>query len=101
MPEPERSFNAGTYGYGFNGKRMEEAGPYITNIYDYDMRMYDARIGRFFSVDPLTGKYPELTPYVRTVLTDQQLVNKYPAATLEDSRVAGEKNYYDRWEKGS
>lgn len=32
---------------------------------------------------------------VRTVLTEQQLVNKYPAATLEDSRVATEKNYYE------
>ena len=25
--------------------------------------MHDPRIGRFFAVDPLTKKYPELTPY--------------------------------------
>lgn len=25
--------------------------------------MYDARVGRFYSVDPLTGKYPWNTPY--------------------------------------
>jgi len=27
------------------------------------MRIYDTRVGRFLSVDPLTPKYPELTPY--------------------------------------
>ena len=33
-----------------------------TNVYDYGMRYYDARVGRFYSVNPLTHKYPELTP---------------------------------------
>ena len=27
------------------------------------MRIYDGRIGKFLSVDPITNKYPELTPY--------------------------------------
>lgn len=27
------------------------------------MRIYDTRLGRFLSIDPLTPKYPELTPY--------------------------------------
>jgi hypothetical protein len=27
------------------------------------MRIYDPRVGRFLSVDPITRQYPELTPY--------------------------------------
>ena len=33
------------------------------NQQDYGMRVYDPRLGKFLSVDPLTPKYPELTPY--------------------------------------
>jgi RHS repeat-associated protein len=31
--------------------------------YDYGFRIYDARIGKFLSVDPLTKEYPWYTPY--------------------------------------
>lgn len=59
---PGRSYNAGSgYRYGFNGKEndkdISEGGQ------DYGMRIYDSRIGKFLSVDPITAKYPELTPY--------------------------------------
>ncbi len=62
MNMPGRKFSAGTsYRYGFNGKEndkdISEGGQ------DYGMRIYDARVGRFLSEDPITKKYPELTPY--------------------------------------
>ena len=47
------------YRYGFNGKEDDRESGYQ----DYGMRQYNTRLCRFFSVDPLTAKYPELTPY--------------------------------------
>ena len=47
------------YRYGFNGKENDPEDRWQ----DYGMRMYDTRLGRFFSVDPITHQYPELTPY--------------------------------------
>ena len=61
MGMPGRKYLAGSgYRYGFNGK---EEDPEIEGQQDYGFRIYDKRLGRFKSVDPLTKKYPELTPY--------------------------------------
>jgi len=51
------------YRYGFNGKENDNEVKGDGNLQDYGMRIYDSRIGRFLSVDPLTKQYPELTPY--------------------------------------
>ncbi|QNR87021.1 hypothetical protein H9N25_11865 [Pedobacter riviphilus] len=51
---------AQAYRYGFNGKENDAE---VNGQQDYGMRIYDARLGRFRSVDPITAEYPELTPY--------------------------------------
>jgi RHS repeat-associated protein len=64
MMMPERKFSAAsTYRYGFNGKEMDNEVKEEGAQFDYGFRIYDPRLGRFLSVDPLTKKYPELTPY--------------------------------------
>ncbi|MBL7740729.1 MAG: hypothetical protein JNK14_16035 [Chitinophagaceae bacterium] len=61
MLQPGRKFSAvESYRYGFNGKENDNEGPIQ---YDYGFRIYDSRLVRFKSVDPLTNGYPELTPY--------------------------------------
>jgi RHS repeat-associated protein len=61
MQMPGRQYSATTgYRYGFNGKEKDTEGPVQ---YDYGFRIYDPRLVRFKSVDPLTAKYPWLTPY--------------------------------------
>ncbi|SHN08130.1 RHS repeat domain-containing protein [Chitinophaga sp. CF418] len=51
------------YRYGFNGKENDNEVKGEGNQQDYGMRVYDPRLGKFLSVDPLTKEYPELTPY--------------------------------------
>jgi RHS repeat-associated protein len=55
--------SAGSFRYGFNGKEKDNEDYGEGNEYDYGFRIYNPRIGRFLSVDPLTNKYPELTPF--------------------------------------
>lgn len=70
---PDRRWNTNESRYGFNGKEMvnemhnEQTPPPGTdgtgNFYDYGFRVYDPRIARFLSVDPLAPEYPWYTPY--------------------------------------
>jgi RHS repeat-associated protein len=52
-----------TYHYSFNGKENDADVKGDGNQQDYGMRIYDPRLGRFLSLDPITKEYPELTPY--------------------------------------
>ncbi|MBX2900740.1 MAG: hypothetical protein KF775_13885 [Cyclobacteriaceae bacterium] len=60
---PGRNFSSANYRYGFNGKEKDDNGEFGNATYDYGFRIYNPSIGRFLSEDPLTSKYPELTPY--------------------------------------
>ena len=49
--------------YGFNGKMKDNEVEGEGDIYDFSARMYDARLGRWLSVDPLQVKYANYSPY--------------------------------------
>jgi RHS repeat-associated protein len=57
------TFSTPSYRYGFNGKENDNEIKGDGNQQDYGMRIYDPRVGRFLSVDPIQKKFPELTPY--------------------------------------
>ena len=65
MTMPGRKYSQANtkYRYGFNGKENDNEVKGEGNQQDYGFRIYDPRLGRFLSVDPLTQEYPELTPY--------------------------------------
>lgn len=63
MPGRKYSQASTKYRYGFNGKENDNEVKGEGNEQDYGLRIYDTRLGRFLSVDPLTKSYPHYTPY--------------------------------------
>ncbi|MBU0489690.1 MAG: RHS repeat-associated core domain-containing protein, partial [Bacteroidetes bacterium] len=59
---PGRSFNSPDYRYGFNGQEKDDEITGVTgSYYVTDFREYDARLGRWISIDPIAQAYS--SPY--------------------------------------
>ncbi|MBL0281071.1 MAG: hypothetical protein IPQ11_12180 [Bacteroidetes bacterium] len=59
-----RNWEGGSeYRFGFNGKESDKETYGEANIYDYGFRIYNPRLGKFLSVDPLSKSYAYYTPY--------------------------------------
>ena len=54
--------NSSEYRYKFNGK--EDQGMFGVDYLDYGARLYDPYIASWISPDPLSRKYPNISPYV-------------------------------------
>ncbi|OQP43336.1 hypothetical protein A4H97_34060 [Niastella yeongjuensis] len=66
MLQPGRSYlspNGDEYRYGFNGKENDNEVKGEGNQQDYGMRVYDPRVAKFISVDPLYREYPWNSSY--------------------------------------
>ena len=61
---PGRRYSAGNqYRYGFNGKENDSEIKGEGNQQDYGMLIYDPRLWRFLSVDPLAKEYSSWSTY--------------------------------------
>jgi RHS repeat-associated protein len=56
-----RDFRGEKYRFGFNGK--EKNSELNSDNYDFGARIYDGRLGRWFSVDPLAEEFPNMSPF--------------------------------------
>jgi RHS repeat-associated protein len=61
---PGRFFNSSDYRFGFNGQESDTEIKGIGNSLDFGARIYDPRLGRFLSLDPLASSFPYYTPYL-------------------------------------
>jgi RHS repeat-associated protein len=62
-PMPGRQFNSSSYRYSYMGKEKDDEVKGNGNSYDFGARIYDPRIGRWLSVDPLAKQAPGWSPY--------------------------------------
>lgn len=63
---PGRHYQAAStnkHRFGFNGKEADNEINVNGGSYDFAARIYDGRLGRWLSLDPLQSHYPNLTPY--------------------------------------
>ena len=72
------------YRFHFNGKEADSE----AQTQDYGFRIYNPRLGKFLSVDPLTKLYPELTPF--------QFASNNPIWMIDYDGLEG-KPYTDQW----
>ncbi|MBS3916039.1 MAG: hypothetical protein KG003_16205 [Bacteroidetes bacterium] len=56
-----RSWASQSYRYGFNCKEKESDG--TTDNYDFGARIYDGRLGKWLSTEPLKSIYPKYSAY--------------------------------------
>jgi len=64
MLVPHRTFSSPEYRYGFNEMEKDDELKGNGNSYTTQFRGYDPRIGRWFSIDRLSSKYPHQSPYI-------------------------------------
>jgi RHS repeat-associated protein len=83
MLVPGRHYNSEKYRFAFQGQEKDDEIKGSTGTsYAYKFRMHDPRTGRFWSVDPLTKKYPYNSPYA---FSENQVINAVELEGLEKS----------------
>jgi RHS repeat-associated protein len=65
MPMPNRTYSLSSskYRFGFNTQEKDDEVYGEGNAIDFEARIYDSRIGRWFSTDPHKEYFPSLSPY--------------------------------------
>jgi|GEM_PF-6320316 len=89
-PMPGRNSNSADYRFGFNGKENDNEVKGIGNSLEFKYRIYDSRLGRFLSVDPLAPEYPWNSTYA---FAENDVIRAMDLEGAEKNIVNYEKNY--------
>jgi RHS repeat-associated protein len=77
----------GAYRWGFNGKEAVDG-----EVYDYGFRMMDARVGRFWGVDPLAARFSSLN------LAAYAHASNGPTWRVDDFGLADRPSWSGKWD---
>ncbi len=83
------TYSTDNYRYGIQGKEKDNDIKGSGNSYNFGARILDPRVGRWLSTDPISDKYPSLSPYNYCannpiMFVDPDGKQEKPALTLED-----------------
>ncbi len=84
------------YRYGFQGQERDDEIKRAGNSYNYEYRMHDPRIGRFFAIDPLAPNYPYNSPYA---FSENDVIACVELEGLEKANANGQPDYSDYLKK--
>jgi len=73
---------------GFNGKEADNEINVDGGSYDFGARIYDGRLGRWLSLDPLMAKFPDMSPY--------NFANNNPIYFIDPDGKSGLPNHVQR-----
>jgi RHS repeat-associated protein len=82
---PNRHGSSDSYRYGFQGQEKDDEIKGEGNSVNFTFRMYDPRVGSFFAVDPLSGKYLYYSPYS---FSGNRVIDATELEGLEPTRLA-------------
>ncbi len=97
-----RNFSAPSYRYAFNGKEKDDEIEGAGDSYDYGKRIYEARLGRFMTVDGLNKKYPESSVYLyasNTPISAIDIDGLEARASIYGAGIARDPETYELTEK--
>ncbi len=77
------------YVYGFQNQEKDDEIKGSGNSVNYEYRMHDTRLGRFFAVDPIAKDFPWNSPYA---FSENQVIH---AVELEGLETSNDLNYRD------
>jgi RHS repeat-associated protein len=63
MLMPGRSFSSTEYRFGFNGMENDNEVKGVGKSLDFNARIYNSRLGRFLSIDPMAFKFANMSHY--------------------------------------
>jgi hypothetical protein len=91
--KPGRVFQLEEYRFGHQGQEKEGEISGEGSVYSYEYRMNDARIGRFFSIDPLEFLFPHNSPYAfsENRVVDAIELEGLQAVTVRSSKTSSGK----------
>jgi RHS repeat-associated protein len=58
-----KAYNSQNYRFAYNGLEKDDEIKGSGNSYDFGLRIYDPRLGKFLSIDPLASDFPYWGPY--------------------------------------